>query len=75
MKHPNVFGAHDQETEDRQLEETPLKEGWVRQYTDHTGRFFVDFDPNIPLEPWEQELQDILAEEINKEIVAKLKNV
>lgn len=63
-----IYGCIDKETEQKHLEEWPLKEGWERHYTDHTGRFFTDIDPNAPVDPLEKEVYNILQDEINKEV-------
>lgn len=65
----DIYGCIDKETEERHLKEFPLKEGWNRNYYDHTGRFFFDSDPNVPVDPLEQELADILKSEIINEIL------
>ena len=68
----NIYGCIDKETEERHLKEFPLKEGWIRHYYDHTGRFFFDADPNASAHPLEQELSDTLKSEIDKEIINKI---
>lgn len=76
--HPRVYGARDLESERDHLRELPLKEGWVRMYEDHTGRWFKDFSPETWAEmtkpnPVWGALNSALTDEINKKIVAKIK--
>lgn len=69
-----IYGCIDKETEELHLKEWPLQEGLERHYYDHTGRFFKDIDPNVPVDPIEQELFDILQEEIIKEVDKNIMN-
>ena len=67
-----IYGAYDKKVEEKDLKEFPLKEGWDRIYTDHTGRWFEDVDPGAPIDPSQQELFDIMSQEINKEIIKEI---
>lgn len=67
-----VFGAYDEEVALNHLNTFPLQDGFVRQYTDHTGRFFQDIDPSAPIDHVWRDLYDILSEETQKEINSQL---
>ena len=57
-------------------DEFPLKEGYTRCYTDHTGRDWVDLSPEeveaIRNDPFQIEMKAILQEEIDKELIVKM---
>lgn len=58
-------------------EEFPLKDGYIRVYEDHTGRWFKDYTQEEYDEEFNsfemQVFRDIIQEEINKEIIQKMK--
>jgi hypothetical protein len=71
-----IHGAYDDATALRQLREFPLKYGYKRYYTDHTGRFFEDVSPEeqeaARNDPLLQEFNKIVQEEINREMLREL---
>lgn len=50
---------------EQDLIDYPLKEGYVRIYMDHTGRYFED---RLPYERGDDPIYDLLSDEIQKEI-------
>ena len=50
------------------MEEEPVKEGYTRVYTDHTGRYYTDYSPEDMQAMIDDPLAKILREEITKEI-------
>lgn len=75
-----IYGAYDDATALRQLREYPLPDDHKRFYTDHTGRFFEDRseaqlkadEAAFRNDPFAQDFQQILQDEINREIVRKI---
>ena len=65
-----------EETYQQQLIDFPLKPGYTRRYTDHTGRWFEDLSPEeIEAEkndPYNKIVIDAITEEINKEIIRSI---
>lgn len=54
-----------EEQRQQDLIDFPLKEGYVRIYMDHTGRWFED---HLPYKRGEDPLYDMFHDEVQKEI-------
>ena len=77
---PRIIGAFDKATELRQLAEDPLKDGMLRIYTDHTGRYYRDVDENDnPFDLSQSVIGRIFLEEVRKEadleIIGRIKEL